>query len=207
MWLAKPSPELENPVENCYETSAGAPAGGTPDFSTVYFGYPGTLLPEDAARTPHAGTGAHVESWGFYEEHEGVMHEAGVLPDGPLDRYGAVPRLLGMVRTVSATRSPKTARARSSSAPTRRRANRPSQWQNDCAVDPPELYVREDGDKTVLVSRDTLLPKLGAASIRAHWRTTDAQPDEQDTAAGLSGDDPMFASPDGSQAFFQSEEP
>jgi len=103
-WLEQTG--LEHLIENCSDVP-GAPAGGTPNFSTVYFTYPGTLLPEDNERASHAGTGDNVEAWGFYEYTEGVLHEAGVLPNGSLDQFGAVPAASGHG----------TNHARSSSAP------------------------------------------------------------------------------------------
>jgi hypothetical protein len=69
-WLARP--EISDPIEVCSgEGASGVPVGGTPDFGTVYFTFPGTLLPEDVSRAPHVtNTTAHpeltAEPWGFY---------------------------------------------------------------------------------------------------------------------------------------------
>jgi hypothetical protein len=199
-WLAKP--EVADPVENCHETAAGAPAGGTPNFSTVYFTYPGTLLPEDAERAPHAGTGSHVESWGFYEEDEGVLREAGVLPDGTLDPFGAVPAASGhLANRVGNEVSEDGSRAFFVS-PDPASCER----ENVCATDPPELYVREEGERTVLVSRDALLPEAGGFAAGAPGGVTQMRnPTIQRTFGGAPASY-VFASPDGSQAFFQSED-
>ena len=109
LWLERP--RIEDPVEHCGIGNgfSGAPVGGSPDFSTVYFAYPGTLLPEDAARAPHVPVGGSggvepadgAEAWGFYEESEGVLREAGVLPDGGLDQFGAVPAASGHGRALA----------------------------------------------------------------------------------------------------------
>jgi len=209
-WLERP--EIENPIENCAEgQSAGAPVGGTPDFGIVYFTYPGTLLPEDASRASHAGTGERVEAWGFYEDREGALREAGVLPDGGLDPFGAVPAASGHARAIEGNQvstqvSPGGAPAGSraffvSPDPASCETNG---GQNDCAVDPPELYVRENGERTQLVSRDTLLPKAGGLPASAPDGVFEMPNSPPETPR--SGGSYVFASPDGSQAFFQSED-
>jgi hypothetical protein len=79
--------------------------------------------------------------------------------------------------------------------------------QNDCGVDPPELYVREGGVRTLLVSRDTLLPDSGGLPVAAPSGVVAmANPSQQNLPLpGLDGSF-VFASPDGSQAFFQSRD-
>ena len=80
-----------------------------------------------------------------------------MLPDGSLDPFGAVPAASGHGRGD---------RRQSGIGRRRRRAFFVSPDPascgngNNCAVDPPELYVRENGEKTVLVSQDTLLPPV-----------------------------------------------
>jgi hypothetical protein len=205
IWLAKPSPELGNPVENCFPGAAGAPAGGTPNFSTVYFGYPGTLLPEDAARTLHAGSGELVESWGFYEEEEGILREAGVLPNGKLDEFGAVPAASGHgANRVGNEVSENGLRAFFVSPDPAS-----CEGHNDCTTDPPELYVHEKGEeRATLVSRNTLLPETGGLPASAQGGVLQMRnPTQQYTHGSHNGSGSyVFASPDGSQAFFQSED-
>jgi hypothetical protein len=210
-WLE--SPEIPNPIENCGEGSAGAPVGGTPDFSTVYFAYPGTLLPEDAKRAPHAHPGGGgnpnepVEAWGFYENREGALHEAGVLPDGKLDEFGAVPAASGQGRNPSGNQvADEGGRAFFVSpdpASCEQNAIRPG--HNDCAADPPELYVRENGSRTVLVSQDALLPEAGGLFAPAPNGVLQMPNPTPNLYPAVSGSY-VFASPDGSQAFFQSED-
>ena len=228
-WLEQPT--VKDPVENCaaYKES-GAPAGGTPDFSTVYFTYPGTLLPTDAERAPHAQPreqgDANVEAWGFYEDREGGLREAGVLPDGGLDPFGAVPAASGHGRSrVGNEVSENGSRAffvspdpASCEQTVIRVGGREIRGQNNCALDPPELYVRESEGKgpeahhkTVLVSQDTLLPAAGglpasAPGVGGVLRMPN--PTQQGRGAVIvdfSGSY-VFASADGSQAFFQSED-
>ncbi len=77
---------------------------------------------------------------------------------------------------------------------------------NDCATNPPELYVRENGERTLLVSRDTLLPEAGGSPASAPggvWQMPN-QTKAQYSISGIVNGSYVFASPDGSQAFFQS---
>jgi hypothetical protein len=212
-WLERPA--IPNPVENCQPTQqSGAPVGGTPDFSTVYFTYPGTLLPEDASRVPHTqperdeSTGStHVEAWGFYEDVNGALREAGVLPDDSLDPFGAVPAAGGHARALSGNQVSADGSRAFFVSPDPASCGH----QNNCAVDPPELYVRDNGDRTLLVSRDTLLPAVGGLPASAPDGAFQMlNPTHQFQkfvyfGAGEIGSF-VFASPDGSQAFFQSED-
>jgi hypothetical protein len=206
VWLEAPAPGVADPVQNCsIYGESGAPVGGSPDFSTVYFTYPGTLLAADASRAPHAGSGPLVEAWGFYEDREGVLREAGVLPDGNLDEFGAVPAASGHGRNPYGNQvSPDGSRAffvspdPASCAPAGR---------NDCVTDPPELYVRVNGETTLLVSKDTQLPETGGLPGAApngvlQMHNPSVQYNNRPALDGSY----VFASPDGSQAFFQSED-
>jgi hypothetical protein len=208
-WLEQPGSGLVSPIENCEPAGdAGVPVGGTPDFSVVYFAYPGTLLVEDASRAPHSHGGEleePVEAWGFYESAGGVLREAGVLPGGGVSAFGAVPAASGHGRNpygneVSADGSrvffvsPDPASCEGGGG------------HNDCAVDPPELYVRENGERTQLVSTDTLLPDSGglpAAAPTGPSRMPNPAPYQKNPEPDGSY---VFASSDGSQAFFQSSD-
>jgi hypothetical protein len=209
-WLDRP--EIEDPIESCGGKvgESGAPVGGTPDFSTVYFTFPGTLLPEDASRAPNVEGGvngeARQEAWGFYEDREGVLREAGVLPDGSLDPFGAVPAASGHGRTLVGNQvSADGSRAFFVSPDP---ASCPDAGgKNDCEVDPPELYVRENGEKTLLVSRDTLLPaEPDGLPAPAPAPGVFQMINPSLNKAKHSGSSYVFASPDGSQAFFQSDD-
>lgn len=88
-WLSRPEvasivPELGK-MASTEELSI---AGASPTLSRVYFAYRGTLMPEDAARGANVKTN---DAWGFYEWSESKLHEAGRLPGGGLDAYGAEP--------------------------------------------------------------------------------------------------------------------
>jgi hypothetical protein len=190
------------------ECAAGVPVGGSPDFSTVYF-TGGGLLPADAAVE---------EGNSFYEDREGVLQETGVLPDGLLDQFGAVPAAAGHEKSltgnqVSSVESPDGAPAGSraffvSPDPATCEQNPAYPGKNNCAVNPPELYVRENGERTLLVSQDTLLPSetgglpsAAPAGVSQMLNPTHNiyHKENADTDGSY-----VFASPDGSQAFFQS---
>jgi hypothetical protein len=186
-------PEITNPVVSCYNEKNGGPVGGTPDFSTVYFTTLDTLLPEDASRAPGAN--------GFYEYSDGVLSEAGVLPDGSLSPFGAVPAASGTGRDVN-DHQVSTDGTRAffvSLSPT------VPGCSSSCTPGPPELYVRENGERTVLVSRDTLLPDSEGLPAAA----PDGAIGFADTTLQFNekfGTSFVYASPDGSQAFFESED-
>ena len=78
-------------------------AGAAPDLHRVYFSYAGTLLPEDAERAAHVGSGLSTgegfspDPWGYYEYSNGLLREAGTLPDGKQNPFGAVPGRAGPI--------------------------------------------------------------------------------------------------------------
>jgi len=208
-WLSRP--ETPNPIVEC---PGGSPVGGTPNFSTVYFTSTGTLLPADASR---------VEGEGFYEDSEGVLHEAGVLPDGGLDPFGAIAAASSFADNEVSSQpspggapagsrvffvSPDPAAVGSCETAEESKGDAPAQAAVACA---PQLYVHEQGEeRAVLVSRDTLLPEtdgLPASAPTGAFRMPNAGIDAERTISGqfVFGQF-VFASPDGSQAFFQSED-
>jgi len=205
IWLARP--QIEDPVENCAPAPESiVPVGGTPNFSTVYFAYPGTLLPEDAARAPHAqGEGEehkNVEAWGLYEYTGGTLKEAATLPDGKLDPFGAVPANSGHNRTTAGNQVADEGTRLFFVSPDPASCGR----ENNCATDPPELYVRENGERSLLVSRDTLLPSVEGLPAAAPDGVVGTTRENRGFANPSTVTSYVYASPDGSQAFFQSED-
>jgi hypothetical protein len=202
-WIAQP--EIASPILAC--GGEPEPAGGTPDFSTVYFTTPATLLPEDASRAPHiiepeTVAGVSVSPWGFYEYSDGVLSEAGVLPDGSLSPWGAVPAASGHGRDVDDHQvSANGARAFFVSPDPATCGN-----GNDCAVDPPELYVRENGERTLLVSQDPLIRSSDGLPVGAPDGAMSFRDASVDQTTDKLGQSFVYASPDGSQAFFESED-
>ncbi len=209
-WLSRP--EIENPLGvpsssgNIDGHTSGTAVGGSPNFSTIYFTYPGTLLPEDAPRAPHvrfAGTEyGGAEAYGFYEYREGVLREAGVLPDGQLDPFGAVPAASGHTKSFLGNEVSQDGSRAFFVSPDPASCEQ-NGGENNCAADPPELYVRKNGTKTVLISQDTLLADVNGLPVGAPDGVS-AVPNR--TADNVDEGMRVFASPDGSQAFFQSED-
>jgi hypothetical protein len=174
---------------------ASAPAGGSPNFSTVYFTAAGPLLEEDESRSP--------EAWGFYEYSEGTLREAGVLPDGGLSSHGAVPAASGHGRARVGNDISELGERAFFVSPDPASCEQ-NGGQNDCVSEPPELYVREGGTRTSqLISRDTLLPEEhGMPAGAPHGVSSMLNPTFNEQ--GQDSQSYVFASPDGSQAFFQS---
>ena len=192
-WLSRS--QTGNPADLC--NGSGGPVGASPDFSTLYFAYSGTLLPEDAGRR---------EGSGFYEDSDGVLREADVLPNGSLGPFGAVPA--GPVAGVALGNNVSADGSRAFFVSPDPASCEQNGGKDNCAVDPPQLYVRENGTKTLLASRDTLLPEAGGLPASA--------PDGvllvnqicvcDPHVTGVAESSYVFASSDGSQAFFQSED-
>jgi hypothetical protein len=210
-WVERPSPELVSPVESCGSNGeSGAPIGGTPNFSTVYFTVTGTLLPQDASRTVHAATDnrpGEGEAWGLYEYAEGSPHEAGVLPDGKLSEFGAVPAASGHGRNLIGNEVSEDGSRLFFVSPDPASCGE-NGGHNDCASEPPELYVHELGhERAQLVSRDTLLGEPAGTPVAAPGGVLRMPNNslQQNGFVGTSGSY-VFASADGSQAFFQSTE-
>ncbi|HEV2858587.1 MAG TPA: hypothetical protein VGW80_09320 [Solirubrobacterales bacterium] len=159
-WLSKPlldpseadGPELFEHI-NIY-TQAFTFAGGDQDLDPIYFSYLGRLLPEDSVRA------ANVEKWingetgnpapGFYEYRGGQLAAAGVLPDGTMDPYGAVP---AAVSRVAVARLWEADALRNQVSADGSGAFFLSPPPESDSPDPPQLYVRIDGSHTELVSR------------------------------------------------------
>ncbi len=168
-------------------------AGGSPDLSTVYFTYSGTLIPQDASRTPNVGNGEGegTDPWGFYEWTDGVLAEAGVLPNGTLDPFGAVPAAIASGGNFERRQAEPLGQAQTLDNEVSTDGSRaffvsPDPVASTTAT--PELYVRKtapDGAKsTVLVSQSQLPGHEGEPAPHAVSF--------------------VYGSPDGSQAFFAS---
>jgi hypothetical protein len=181
----------------------GIAIGGTPDFSTLYFTSGEKLLPEDAGGS------------NLYEDSEGTLREAGVLPDGSLSPFGAVPAVSGVGLARAIYKGGNQVSGDGSRvffvSPEPASCKQLFGGLNDCVTDPPELYVREDGERSVLVSRDTLSAEVGGEPASAPSGVSNMPNPTIQPAQGRSVEDGLygsyvFASEDGSQAFFQSED-
>jgi hypothetical protein len=174
---------LDPPPASSEANADAVVAGFSGDMSTFYF----------RTRT------------GFYEWHDGVLSVAGVLPDGSVE-----PAALA----AGVPANPEEA------------AQQASDLRNEVSEDGSraffvssagELYVREtaaDGaQSTVLVSRDTLLAPVnglpapaphGALKIRFPREQSEGEALSAESGSVFSSEGYLYASPDGSRAFFES---
>ena len=188
--------------------------GGTPDLSTVYFTSSNTYgLPQDASRNQLVEAN-HLEEapFGFYQYRNGALSVAGVLPDGSVSAYGAVPAAMaGGFEPTGSNDVRKRFRYLNVDRRNNEVANNgsraffvspdplyslqtPASFEQEgcqvtCTAAAPELYVLEtapDGTQsTVLVSQSQLPGQVG-------------QPESSGVPRFL------YASSDGSHAFFAS---
>ncbi len=214
-WLGQPT--IADPIPalggNEYLASNLVPAGGSPDLGIVYFTYAGTLTPQDdsSQRVMQVRESGAGQDWGFYEWREGSLTDAGELPDGEYDPYGAVPAATvensgtspddfgnqvsaGGSRALFVSPSPDV-------CPLQPRPPNP-----ECNGDTPELYMRETApggqQSTVLVSRSELLPPVGPRPAPA----PDGPVAVVDPAPFGENEAYAYASPDGSHVFFESSD-
>ncbi|HEX3519641.1 MAG TPA: hypothetical protein VHT29_11480 [Solirubrobacteraceae bacterium] len=195
-WIGAPTAEHPVPaLEEVKEQSDLALVGASPDLSTIYFEYYGTLVQEDEPRVP-AVAGGSLKAWGLYEWHEGHLKSAGLLPAGEAgpgeveDPYGAVAAGIG--------NSPVNVTAPDYDNEVSQSGNTllfVSPAPEASPGQPSQLYARLDGKGTVLVSRSELTGKAATHGVVA--------------SVGLSQSaTPFYAygSPDGSRVFFASED-
>jgi hypothetical protein len=206
-WISEPV--IGDPQPPLEETTGGPAvriAGASPSLSTVFFAYPGTLVPEDNAKDPGvedlsrseviAGK-AHPDV-GFYEWREGVLKSAAVLPNGTVDPYGAVPvatQSHGGFENLAADYD----NNQVSDEGTRAFFVSPDPSAGAPASDPPELYERElgpDGTATTVLVTKSDITDLPAADppLLVQGPKPENSPNGQTYA---------YASPDGTRVFFE----
>jgi hypothetical protein len=177
-------------------------SGGSPGLTRVYLAYYGTLTPEDRSRAEVlAGEGGANETtnpdWGFYEwTSGGGLKDAGVLPsDSPLypdqpSPYGAVP-----AATInSSVYTPDDFDNQVSADGSLAYFVSPDPTAAHPSSEPPELYVRENGSTTLLVSKSEITGGSAATG------PLEVDNPDRSTQTGSY----VFASRDGSRAFFAS---
>jgi hypothetical protein len=203
--IAQPDPELGEVRLTGNVNLAGAAV----DLGVVYFSYYGTLVPEDEERgrllAEHGGANAFPEDPGFYEWREGLqpgeglLVSGGELPDGSYSRLGAEPASTGD-NSASLTSdyhnqvSLDGARAFFVSPSAELCPLPPHHANSLCGGELPELYVRENGAGSVLISHD----EAGVEAAHGVVAMRDLNPQEQTSF--------MFATPDGSRVFFESRD-
>ncbi|MHB8241304.1 MAG: hypothetical protein ACYDHN_04875 [Solirubrobacteraceae bacterium] len=194
-WIAKPSSAPERKA-----LTEPIPLGGNSDFSTFYFTSEAPVLPADAARAERVSVGASWSGpWGFYESHDGVVSEAGILPDGSLDPRGAAPAGSANI----SSHIPLVNRKDNEIAANGAKAYFVSPDPNDSQLGEPQLYVHETAaggsEKTVLISQSQLPGHVGEKPAEG--------PALGRSAAGYVEGEPkqwFQATADGSHAFFSS---
>jgi len=206
-WVGEPA--IPDPIPALGHVSPGGlwPAGGSPDLGTVYFTYYGTLVAEDASRAPHVlGEANPRESpWGFYEWRDGRLGAAGELPpgspNGPFDPYGAVPAAIGHE---GGEDTPEEFDNEVSTDGSRAFFVSPDPTycgvSGLCGADVPELYVREtEGEGASTKYRTVLVSRTEQGQPAADGPLAVAAPHFSSKAPSY-----VYASPDGSRAFFES---
>lgn len=179
------------------------PAGASPDLSTVYFVYHGTLTPEDATRAPHI-EGEGKGPAGFYEWRDGALADADQLPDGSYPEWGGVPASTGGATESGSGLTPADLGNQVSDDGSKAFFVSPDPESAHPESEPVELYVRErdiaGGATTVLVSKSQLPghegePAQGSGNEQAVVPVLDQQTGDRSY---------VYAAPDGSRAFFLS---
>ena len=149
-WVSEPrSPDAAQSSDlELFGAASFVSAGGSPDLSTYYFAYNGTLLPGETARA--AILGQVPQAGGLYAYRDGELFPVGVLPDGTRPTYGAA-----FIGTTEITNGVwKDERFSNQVSRDGRRAFFVSPDPRSGAAEPPQLYMREDLQRTVLISRD-----------------------------------------------------
>jgi hypothetical protein len=223
-WLGRPTianaiPEPGFDPTNAVSFDFGV-AGVSPSVNTVYFAYSGTLIEQDRVRAPFIGDGTGhnpgTAPWGFYEWTASGLAAAGVLPDGSVPAFGAVPAAVagndhhggGEWEAVDFDNDVSLDGARAffvSPDPTASTVTNAGNCETEgpCTSEPPQLYVRETaagGEKrTLLISQSQLVGHVGEVAPDGAMAVADAP-----VHGGSLDSTYVYASPDGSHAFFAS---
>src|SRR5439155_9224134 len=171
---------------------------------------PSATLGEWWQETAASGSGLSG-AWDFYEWHDGKLRSAGELPDHTYSPYGAVPAVTENITGLTLKFPlPRLLLNQVSQDGSKAFFISPQNLHASEAGSPTELYVREQteaGPKTLLVSRDESglpAPAPGCtqgASFEACAETAVTPVESRKLAATY-----VYASPDGSRAFFESKD-
>jgi hypothetical protein len=173
---------------------------------------PSATLGEWWNETPASGAGS-LGPWGFYEWHEGVLRSAGELPGGGYSPYGAVPAVTqNATGNNQRTPFPRLLQNEVSQDGSKAFFVSPETLHASEAGKASELYVREQtpsGPRTLLVSRDELsggseapAPECTKGASFSACAETAVTP----VRTGSKSEAYVYASPDGSRAFFESRD-
>jgi hypothetical protein len=221
VWLGKPTIEAPIPLpgHNTGEDNYIV-AGESPTASTIYFSYSGTLVGQDDSRAPNVGEGTAgkpTDPWGFYEWTQATgLQTAGELPNGSVSAFGAVPAAVAGDGHNTAGWQAADFNNEISSTGTRAFFVSPDpvastvtneaacEAEGPCTTEPPELYLRETepsgAKRTVLLSQSQLAGHVGEPATHGVLSVTDALIERGGTPDSAD----VYASPDGSRAFFVS---
>ena len=219
-WLGRPLVARPIPTLGSVPVGGYRIAGQSPDLDTVYFAYLGTLVPEDVSREQHVASGDGIEGWGFYEWHAGQLVSAGRLPDGSFNPFGAVPAAIAGESDRSSYVQAETIDNEVSEDGSRAYFVSPDPEASvvsntfaceaipPCSSEPPELYLREPGPGeskvSVLVSASELPGHEGEAAPDGVVAMLNSAA-QLNVVSGITDTD-IYASPDGSHAFFASQD-
>ncbi len=215
-WLGKPTipdpiPKAGGVVESPYLV-----VGASPSLNAVYFIYSGTLVPEDASRAPNVGDGRGLSDtapWGFYEWREGALGLVGVLPNGTVSPFGALPAAMAGNGRQALHPAQTSWEAVDFNGEISADGSRVFFVSPDVVTpsDPRELYAREiapDGTRsTVLVSQSRLPGHVGEPAPGGVVSVADAAITRIAVEnGGVLDSTDVYASTDGSHAFFASRD-
>jgi hypothetical protein len=171
-WVNEPTTESPLPAvgANGAMESDVVPVGGSPDFESFDFAFSGLLVPEDEPRRPYVGNGVESSAWGFYEWNASTnrLVSAGILPNGVEGPFGAVPAryrgpfskqegLAGEELDDSQGQLMTPASSAGDIVESGKQiyfvSPDPLAVQERLTDEPPQLYLRRDGQPGILVSR------------------------------------------------------
>lgn len=203
-WLGRP--EVAEPIPMAGEVTAlPRIIGGSAGLGVAYFSYYGTLLPEDATRgdviakrsEPQPPEPLHAHAWGLYEYRDGAVKLASILPDGTPAAEGALAADSGAENLSAYNQTAGTAAHVVSDDGSRVFFVSPDPVGS--TGEQTQLYMRETPSsgvpRTVLVSRSAL------TGLPAQGGVLSADTPAPTSAGNISY---VYATPDGSRAFFQS---
>jgi hypothetical protein len=212
-WLNQPliSNPLPEPGHNGAVEEDLVPVGGSHDFSTLYFNFSGLLVPEDEARRACVRNGGlRSKSWGFYEWNANTLphlHEAGVLPDGTVSEFGAVSaRYRGPNQSLSKRVTPvgATGDIAKDGAQAYFVSPDPVAVEEELTSGPIELYLRQDGQRGVLVSRMEDGSPAPHGPVEVEYPAFENSGPEEGSGTPYSNPEFVFASANGERAYFES---
>jgi DNA-binding beta-propeller fold protein YncE len=218
-WVSQPKiANAIRPDEGFNRLQGPFPVGSSSDLATVYFGYQGTLLEQDASRAPNAGRTAPGAA-GLYEWSHKTLTPAGVLPDGSIDPFGAVPAAepdvshINPLVTAAAQITAEDLNNEVSTDGSRAFFVSPdpyfcAQGSAPCGADTPELYVRvtaPDGTQgTTLISKSAVTGQSGQPALHGPLQMPNPHRSPSGGSLGRQSQPYVYATPDGSHAFFES---